>query len=117
MSTTAQRIITIEFSEDVIAANSFTAANNEDSPGQMDLVTLAIGANTITPPAGGSTPVSCTIIPPAGNTATITLKGITGDTGIVLHLTDPTSIGLNSPTTTFVLTASAEVVGARLVWT
>ena len=117
MSVTSQRIVTVEYSVDMLAANSFSAANNTASPGQMDLVTLAIGANTITPPAGGSTPVACTIIPPTGNTSTITLKGLTGDTGVVLHKTDPTSIGLNSPTATFVLTASAQITGVRMVWT
>lgn len=117
MAVTAQRNIVIQFSEDIEAADSFNAANNEASPGQIEVRTFAIGDTTVTPPGGGTTPVACTIIPPAGNTATLTLKGVAGDTGVVLHKTDPTSIGLNSPTVTFVLTASAEVAGCRLVWT
>lgn len=116
MAVTSTRRIIIELTGDIEASNSFAAASNSASPGKVDVVTLAIGANTITPPSGGTTPKSVTIIPPAANTATITLKGISGDTGVVLHLTDPTSIGLNSATTTFVLTASAEIVGVRLVW-
>lgn len=116
MSVTAVRQILVEFSEDVIASNTFSAANNTSSPGQMDIVTLASGANTITPPTGGSTPTACTIIPPSTNTDTIILKGVTGDTGVSLHKTDPTSIGLNSPTGTFVLTAGAQIAGVRLVW-
>lgn len=117
MAVTAQRNIVIQFTGSVEAADSFNAANNAASPGQIEVRTLASGANTITPPSGGTTPVACTIVPPAGNTATLTLKGVVGDTGVVLHLTDPTSIGLNSPTSTFVLTASSTCAGCRLIWT
>lgn len=116
MSTTASRRVSVAFSGDVEAEIIGQATNNAASPGQTQIVTLSSGANTITPPSGGSTPTAVTIIPPAGNTALITLKGITGDTGVVLHKTDPTSIGLNSPTDTFVLTAGASIAGVRLVW-
>jgi hypothetical protein len=117
MAVTAQKNITIQFTGDIAAANTFAAANNAASPGQIEVRTLAIGATTITPPGGGTTPKSVTIVMPSANTATLTLKGIGGDTGVVLHPTDPTTIALNSPTTTFVLTASAEIAGVRLIWT
>src|SRR5690242_2468757 len=108
MSVTSQRATTIAFSGDITASETFSAANNTTTPAQINIQTLASGANTITPPtvgSGGATAV--TIIPPAGNTATITLKGVSGDTGVVLHKTDPTTVALNSPTNTFVLSASA----------
>jgi hypothetical protein len=117
MAVTSTRSIAIQFSGDVVAQNTFAAATNAASPGQIEIKELASGANTITPPGGGSTPKAVTIIPPSGNLNTITLKGIAGDTGVVLHLTDPTTIGLNSPTATFVLSASAITTGVRLVWT
>lgn len=117
MATTANRRVIVELTGDINAVNSFAAAANALSPGVINIVTLAIGANTITPPTGGSTPKSLTIIPPAGNVATLTLKGVSGDTGVVLHVTDPTSIGLNSPTDTLVLDASAEITGVQLIWT
>ena len=117
MAASASRYISIQFSGDVVASNTFQAASNAASPAKADIVTLASGANTITPPAGGSTPKAITIIPPSGNTVDITLKGVAGDTGIVLHNTDPTSIALDSPTATFVLSAASEVVGVRLFWT
>lgn len=116
MATTGNRKILVDFTEDIIAQVTATAVENTNSPGQIDIVTLTTGANTITPPTGGATTRAVTIIPPVSNTNTITLKGVTGDTGVVLHLTDPTSIGLNSSTNTFVLTAAAEIVGVRLVW-
>ena len=121
MATTSNRSISIATTQasapGFTATNTYSAAANTVSPGQTDLVTLASGANTITPPAGGSTPKACTIIPPASNIITITLKGVTGDTGVSLHLTDPSSIALGSPTATFVLTAGAELAGVRLIWT
>jgi len=116
MATTSIRTISISFTGDVSAVVPANEANNALSPGKIDIVTLVIGANTITPPTGGSTPVACTIIPPTSNTATITLKGVTGDTGVVLHKTHSTTIALNSPTSTFVLTVSAEIIGVRLIW-
>jgi hypothetical protein len=83
----------------------------------MDLVTLSSGANTITPPASAT---ACTIIFPETNTGVdevlVTLKGVSGDTGVVLHPLDPTSVALNNAATTFVLTASASLAGVRLVW-
>lgn len=43
-------------------------------------------------------PTGCTamlIIPPAGNVGTITLKGVTGDTGIALSKVKPTVLALD----------------------
>ena len=117
MSVTSDRIIRAIFSGDVTSNKGYSAGTNDDSPGEIEIVTLASGSNTITPPTGGTTAKACTIIPPAANAILITLKGVTGDTGIVLHLTDPTSIAINDPTETFDLTAAAEIEGVRLIWT
>ncbi|HEY3526487.1 MAG TPA: hypothetical protein VGK47_09840, partial [Nitrososphaeraceae archaeon] len=73
------------------------------------------GDNTITPPSGG-TPKGVLIQPPANNATSITLKGISGDTGISLHLTNPTYIALASPTATFVLTTGAAISDVLFVW-
>lgn len=116
MAVAALRSISVVFSGDVQASNTFSAANNAASPGQIQVVSLASGANTITPPSGGTTPRAVTIIPPSGNVNLITLKGIAGDTGVALHKTDPTTIALDSPTATFVLNAAALIDGVRLVW-
>ena len=118
MSTTSTRSITIGLSGDVVASESFAAAANAASPGGLaPPITLASGANTITVPTGGTTPTAVTIIPPAGNTNLITLKGVTGDTGVALHKTDPTCVALDPSQATFVLTAGAQITGVRLVWT
>jgi hypothetical protein len=112
MAVTATRNITIQFSGDISAANTFAAANNVGSPGEIELQALASGSNTITPPTGAK---AVTIIPPTGNTVLVTLKGVTGDTGVVLHPTDPSSVALNAAASTFCLTA-ASAVTVRLIW-
>lgn len=116
MAVASTRNTSIVFSGDLTATINANAASNAASPGKTDLVTLAIGDNTITPPTGGSTPKACTIDPPTGNVSTITLKGDAADVGVVLHKTDPTSIALDDPTDTFILEAAAEIVGVRLTW-
>lgn len=99
---------------DVSAQASPAAAANTSAPGVVELKDLASGLNTITPPTGAT---ACTIQAPSGTTATMTLKGVTGDTGVVLHKTDPTSIGLNNAATTFAITTSAAIASTRFIWT
>lgn len=116
MPTSSARTQTITFTGDTTATQTNAAANNANSPGQNELRNLAAGANTITVPTGGATAVSCTIVPPAGNTAALTLKGIPGDTGVSLHLTDPCTLSLGASVATFVVNASAPVIGIRFIW-
>jgi hypothetical protein len=116
MAATSTRTITIALSGDVTATEILEAAENTVSPASVEIKTLASGANTITAPTGGSTVRAVTIVPPAGNTASITFKGVTGDTGVALHLTDPSSIGLGAGVTAFCLTAGATITGIRLYW-
>lgn len=118
MAITSTRNVQIGFSGDVAQLpQPFSALDNLVSPGQSDLVTLASGANTITPPSvTGTTATALTIIPPAGNATLITLKGVTGDTGVPLHKTDPTSIAADTTLSSIVLTAAATIAGVRLIW-
>lgn len=117
MAVTSTRVTAINFSGDLIFGISVAAASNALAPGDVDVLTLASGANTVTLPTGGSTPKAATIIPPIANTIALTLKGVTGDTGIALHLTDPTIVAFDTTVTSFVLTAAASLVGLRIVWT
>lgn len=114
MAAIANRRITITYSGAVEGTNPLDAAVNNASPAAVSFITLASGANTITPPAGFT---SATIVPPAANAVAITLKGVTGDTGVRLHNTDPTSIGLDSSVASFCLTAGAGIAGVRIFWT
>jgi hypothetical protein len=116
MSTVATRTTLITFTGDVVGTEPIAAASNAASPAQIQLLTTASGANTLTAPTGGSTPTALTIIPPAGNVTTLTLKGVTGDTGIALHPTDPTTVALASGFTTCCLTTGGIITGVRLIW-
>lgn len=50
------------------------------------------------------------IIPPSANVNTITLKGITGDTGVPLSPSQPSAIALGTGVTTIGITTSAATV-------
>jgi hypothetical protein len=112
MSVTSDRSVIIQFSGGVEYAQEFAAVASTAGSGQNQLVNLTTGANTITVPTGA---IAATILPPSGNTVAITLKGVTGDTGIALHKTDPTSLALNS-VSTFCLTAGGAITGVRLIY-
>lgn len=116
MSVTATRTITIVYTGDVTGTEPIAAASNAASPGSIEIKTLASGANTITVPTGGATVTAVTIVPPTGNTTNITLKGVTGDTGIQLHDTDPSSISIDPATTSFCVTCAAQITGVRFYW-
>jgi len=111
MSVTSNRSIVITEIGDVEYTQEFIAAVNAAGSGKIDLANLSSGANTITIPTSAK---AVTIIPPSGNTVLMTLKGVAGDTGVQLHLTDPSSIALTS--TTFVLNAASALIGLRLIY-
>lgn len=112
MAVNSARRISVIFTGSVAASLNYNAADNLLSPGSIDLITLNSGNNTITPIANAT---AVTIIPPDGNSEIITLKGVNGDTGVALHLTDPTSIGLGS-ISSFVLHVTIPVDNVRLIW-
>lgn len=117
MAVTATRSTTIVFSGDVVGTETLSAASNAASPGSVTVQTLASGFNSVTVPSTtGVTVVACTVVPPTGNTTAITLKGITGDTGIRLHNTDPSTITIHSDVTAIGLTAGAQITGVRFFW-
>jgi hypothetical protein len=79
---------------------------------QSSVITLNSGANTITPPTGATVAVifganATQPQPNPLNTATLLLKGVTGDTGISLSSTYPTVLTFGTLPATFVITASA----------
>ena len=116
MATTATRSTTITYSGDVVGAQVLSAASNAASPGSIEIKTLANGFNSMTVPTGGATVTACTIVPPSGNATSITIKGITGDTGIRIHNTDPTTIAIDSSVTAIGVTVGAQIVGVKFFW-
>lgn len=112
MSVTSNRSITVTFAGDVEYSQTFDATVNASGSGQIQVINLSSGANTITVPTSA---VAVTIIPPAGNAVTMTLKGVTGDTGIALALTSPCSVSLAS-VSTFVITTGGAITGVRFIY-
>lgn len=112
MSVTSNRSVVLQFTGDAEFQQNFDAATNATAPGTNQLVNLAAGANTITVPSGAT---GVTIIPPSGNTQTLILKGVTGDTGVSLSKTAPSSLGLLT-VNTFCLTAGGIVTGCRFIY-
>lgn len=115
MATTATRVLTITYTGDVTGTETISAASNASSPGQIQIISLVSGNNTITVPTAGTVPTACTIVPPSNNANTLILKGVAGDTGITILKTDPTTIALDPGVTTFVVNA-AGTTNTRFVW-
>lgn len=101
-----------EVSGAVDLASSSTNTNAVDTGSHY--VSLSSGANTITVPTG-FTVTGVTIFPPSGNTTAMTFKGVTGDTGVRLHNTIASQIGLDSSVATFCLTAGSAMT-VRIAW-
>ncbi len=120
MSVASTRIVTIaQVGDGLNNSLVFPAASNALAAGAIDIFTLS-GSTVIAFPTGGSQTQGATIIPPSGNTNTITVKGTTADVGIVIHKTDPTSLAFDTTTTTqtsIVITVNATTTGLRIVWT
>jgi hypothetical protein len=114
MAITGKRITVVSYSGDLDFTEQFPAADNAASPGVIDLVNLANGFNSV---AVKTAAKALTIVPPSGNATSITLKGVTGDTGIRIHNTDPTTIAIDSSVTTIGLTAGGAITGVRFIWT
>jgi hypothetical protein len=117
MPTSATRTTTISYSGDVNGSQTLPAAANASTPASITIHSLSIGDNTITVPTGGSTVKGATIVPPAGNAQTITLKGVGADTGIPLSKVDHTSLGFDTAPANFVLNAGGVINGLRIMWT
>lgn len=80
--------------------------------GTVTEVVLQSGANTITVPTLPA-PTGCIISLPSTNTATVTLKGVGGDTGIEIGKTGVTVLSFNTASlpASFVLNSSATQTG------
>lgn len=76
-----------------------------------NVVALSSGANTITPPTGATLaiiygPNAVSPPPSPASTVTLTLKGVTGDTGLSISGAYPTVWTFGTEPATFVITAS-----------
>ncbi len=94
--------------------DSFTLTNPNSACYVQVFNPLASGFTAVTVPAGAGGAI---LVPPSGNTNTITLKGITGDTGTPLSKTAPTTLIFDTiPPATIGLTAGAAITGFKIYW-
>lgn len=113
MAVTSGRAVSVTFAGDTFGNNTYPAATNTASPGAGHEPTpLTSGNNTITVPANAT---ACTITKSTGNLVSVVFKGVAGDTGVKLHLTDPDSFSLDPSVTSFVLNAASSVT-VFLTW-
>lgn len=111
MSVISDRSINIQDTGDVEYQQTFEAATNASGSGVNRLESLSSGNNSITIPTSA---VAVTIIKPSGNIVQLFAKGVSGDTGVKLHLTQPDSISLGS-SAVLVLNAASSVT-VRLIF-
>ncbi len=117
MSVTSDVSLQIAFNGDVVAQIIKSATQNSVSPGQETIQDLTTGNNTVTAPVSGGVIVTgLTIIPPAGNTIAMTLKGTASDAGILIGLVNPIYLSLASTFTDLVIACSNSVAGVRFIW-
>lgn len=117
MAITGKRSISLTFTGDITYQQVFAATDNLSANGEQLFTDLAPGFNAFTIPVAGATvPTAVTIIPPSANVQTMTLKGVTGDTGIPINRSNPTSVALATTATTFGITAGSTIAGVRLIY-
>lgn len=63
--------------------------------GVIQSLGLNVGNNTVVIPSVPVAPTVVIIQPPAGNTNALILKGVNGDTGVLLHKTQPSVVALD----------------------
>ena len=83
------------------------------SPLKVETVDLATGFNELTVPAGAT---AVSIIPPSDTSKVMTLKGVTGDTGVKLLASEGARMIALDSSATLGLAVSSEVVGVQLIW-
>lgn len=97
----------------LVSGNLDFEFTSTSSLGRVDTIDLNPGANTITVPSTSYTQVI--FAPPSGNTANITSKGVSGDTGIA-NSVSKFKIETLSSVASLVLSASASVTGLTAIW-
>lgn len=97
-----------------VAVGPFTITPNATGNFEELSVTLQSGSNTITIPTWA---VGMIVVPPSGNTQTLTLKGISGDVGIVVSKTAALLVGFDTtPPASFSIAAGGAVTNPMTVW-
>jgi hypothetical protein len=109
----ATATITVSGSITGLTVGSITVSGQITSAaavGELLVQALTSGNNSITVPSGS---VAVIITPPSASAVTLTLKGVNGDTGVIIapsgSVSFPATIPLGAAQTTIVINASAPV--------
>ena len=118
MSITAGVTNYVRFTGDQESELIFTSGLLANSPAMQQLVSLVDGNNTISVPSVDDFDVhGVVIVPPTANENQLTLKGVDGDTGVILSALLPTILQFGDTVpSSFVLFIEGEIAGLRLVW-
>src|SRR5580700_3494287 len=105
--------VSLSWSGDVTLGQTFYDPTNPSSPGQEQVLALSSGNNTVSVPTGAQSVTLVKTVNGVTNTATLTFKGVNGDTGYALSptVTDKISVSGSS----FVINASAST-SIRAFW-
>lgn len=93
--------------------NIQTTINVVSPVGAITQIALASGFNSIAIPTGTTFYL---IVLPAGNSTSVTLKGVTGDTGILLNPTGENLLMVTSGQTTIGLTAGGAIAALTAIY-
>jgi hypothetical protein len=113
MAKTAIPTSAVVVTGDGLTLNQAVSGSTNVAAAPPGTVTLANGFTAITVPSG-FTINGVMIVPPSGSVVTKTLKGVTGDTGIVLQTSAPSMIPVQSSSSIGITANAAEV--CQLVW-
>ena len=112
MSKQAQATISVNVTGDGLNFTDADTPTNASAGVAPTSATLAAGFNTIPVPTGVT---GVKIKPPPSSAVALTLKGITGDTGIPIAPAAPSYLSLPTGTTAFGITAGGAVT-LLLAW-
>lgn len=100
-------------SEGTFFAANVSNANSPLYPQELSISAATFTAVSVPTKAGG-----VVIQPPASNTQTITLKGVTGDTGVLLSKTAPTTLTFDTtpPASIGILTGAGSAQTFKFYW-
>lgn len=109
---TASSTVSVTVTGDGLNLTESDTNTNSASATAPTSATLANGFNTVSVPAGV---IGVLIKPPPTSAIALTLKGITGDTGVPISPSTPTYLALPAGTGSFGVTANG-VVTLLLAW-
>ncbi len=115
MSVTADYNIQLVTTGDLEYTQQYDGVTNTLSPAVIQQVDLVPATNTITVPS--TLARSVTIIPPASNTLSLTIKSTTADVGMVINPSSPMLLSFGTTgTTRLIINAASTISGVRFVF-